>query len=231
MPEETSTNLPKSLSHFLIQSDLDYKNSLSSIPLFDVKRTIFWDDNLRKMFASIFYHLRGHFINFLWYVANFADNEASKQIIIQNIYEEIGIGNRFSHEKLYERFAKECGVDIHDEIVNETNYIPFAKEFNKAHLSWLAQHDPKDHLCAFAAYERLDNLDYPFLVELAKSMKISQHGMTFFNVHTHVDHFDTTLQLIVPIWEESPQRLIESFHFIQTHQLGMWEQFSNILFN
>lgn len=123
MPEETSTNLPKSLSHFLIQSDLDYKNSLSSIPLFDVKRTIFWDDNLRKMFASIFYHLRGHFINFLWYVANFADNEASKQIIIQNIYEEIGIGNRFSHEKLYERFAKECGVDIHDEIVNETNYI------------------------------------------------------------------------------------------------------------
>lgn len=231
MHEDISLSLPKSLNHFLFQSDLDYKNSLKSIRLFHPEYATLWDDNLKKMFASIFYHLRGHFINFAWYIANFSDNDAAKQVIIKNIHEEIGIGNRFSHEKLYERFAKECGVDIHDEIVNETNYMPFAKEFNKTHLSWLSQHDPKAHLCAFAAYERLDNLDYPLLVELAQSMKISQHATTFFNVHTHVDHFDTMLQLIVPIWEESPQRLIESFHFIQTHQLKMWEQFSNILFN
>ncbi|KGP64271.1 hypothetical protein EP47_04280 [Legionella norrlandica] len=231
MPRDLSIRLPKSLSGFLEQSDLDYKNSLSSIRLFCQQNADLWDDNRKRMFAAIFYHLRGHFINFAWYIANFADNEVTKHIIIKNIYEEIGVSTRFSHEMLYERFAKECGVDIYDEIVNETNYLSFAKEFNKTHLYWLTQHSTREHICAFAAYERLDNLDYPILAELANAMRISTHAMTFFNVHTHVDHFDTMLELIIPIWDESPNCLIESFHFIQSHQLQMWEQFSNILFN
>ena len=224
-------NIPESLNNFLHQIDLKYGKSLRSISLFSPQSTSTWNNDQKKYFAAIFYHLRGHFINFVWYIANFSSDERIKAVIIKNIQEEIGLGNRFSHEMLYERFANECGIDIHDEIINQTNYLPFAKEFNKSHLKWLSDNAGEDRLCAFAAYERLDNVDYPHLVELAKSINLSQHSMTFFNVHTGVDHFDSTLELILPIWEKSPDKIINSFNFIYTHQHQMWKQFSDHIFS
>lgn len=223
--------IPESLNRFLSQSDRDYRKSLTSIPLFDSQKTSAWNNEQKKYFACIFYHLRGHFINFVWYIANFSSDEHTKTLLIKNIHEELGIGKRFSHEVLYERFAKEFGADIHDEIINETHYLPFAKEFNKSHLKWLSQHENEDRLAAFAAYERLDNLDYPHLVKMAESIELSQHAMTFFNVHTHVEHFDSTLELIIPVWEKTPDKIIQSFHFIYSHQYKMWRDLSDEVFS
>ncbi len=230
MSNYLTVDLPHSLNHFLHKSDLDYRQSTTSIPLFDPQRTSTWNEMQKKTFASIFYHLRGYFINFVWYIANFSCNELTKKIILENIHEELGIGNRFSHEMLFERFAKECGVDIHDEIINETHYVPFAKSFNKTHLQWLSEHDEEERIAAFAAYERLDNLDYPYLVQMADTINVSQHARTFFTVHAHVTHFDSTLELILPIWEKTPDKVARSFHFIYQHQHQMWRHLSNHVF-
>lgn len=231
MPHNKDVSPQESLQNFLSKVDTDYRQSLTTIALYDPEQTSTWDKEQKKIFAATFYHLRGHFINFLWYLANFASNEQTKKIILDNIHEEIGIGNCFSHEKLYERFAKECGVDIHDEIVHETNYLPFAKNFNKSHMQWLATHGELERIAAFAAYERLDNVDYPYLTQMAESLNLSAHALTFFRVHTHVEHFESTLELILPIWEKSPDILINSFHFIYTNQLQMWNNLSNYIFS
>lgn len=223
-------NFPISFDYFLHQTDLNYKQSLISIPLFNPQQTGIWNSQQKKKFASIFYHLRGHFINFVWYVANFSTNERTKKIILENIQEELGMGSKFSHERLYERFAHECGVNIHEEIINETHYLPFAKQFNKSHLQWLSEHGEEERISAFAAYERLDNLDYPYLVKMADSINLSQHAKAFFRVHTHVQHFDSALELITPIWERTPEKIIKAFNYIYTHQQQMWQELSNHLF-
>lgn len=224
-------NIPPSLNQLLLKSDADYHQSLSMLPIFNSQTTGAWNDNQRKYFAAVFYHLRGHFINFMWYVANFSSDELTKAVIMNNIHEELGLGNRFSHERLYERFANECGVNIHEEIVSEDHYLPFARDFNKSHLQWLSLHDEDERVAAFAAYERLDNMDYPHLVSLANSFNLSQQAMTFFNVHVHVDHFDSTLKLIIPIWKKSPEKLIQSFEYIFSHQYQMWSNLSEVVCN
>ncbi|KTD65195.1 hypothetical protein Lsan_0870 [Legionella santicrucis] len=231
MSNHIIADVPESLDQFLHQVDLKYRQFFTSIPLFNPQKTSAWDREQKKIFASVFYHLRGHFINFLWYIANFSNNELTKKIILENIHEELGMGSCFSHEMLYERFAKECGVDIHDEIVNETHYIAFAKNFNKSHLQWLSAHDEDERISAFAAYERLDNLDYPYLMKMADSIQLSQHAKTFFRIHTHVTHFDSTLSLILPIWEKTPDKIVKSFDFIYNHQQQMWNNLSNYMFS
>lgn len=231
MSNHTITDLPESLSQFLHQVDLEYRHTVASIPIFDPHKTCAWTKEHKKNFASVFYHLRGHFINFMWYIANFTSNELTKKIVLDNIHEELGTGSCFSHEMLYERFAKECGVDIHDEIVNDTHYLPFAKNFNKSHLNWLAAHDEDERICAFAAYERLDNIDYPYLVKMVDSIDLTEHAKTFFRVHTHVTHFDSTINLILPIWEKTPDKIIKGVNFIYTHQQQMWNTLSNHIFS
>ncbi|KTD41646.1 iron-containing redox enzyme family protein [Legionella parisiensis] len=230
MPDYFLDDLPQSLQHFLQKNDLNYRQSLTSIPLFDPQKTSAWTYEQRKTFASIFYHLRGHFINFVWFIANFTSNELTKKIILENIHEELGIGSRFSHEMLFERFAKECDVDIHDEIINETHYVPFAKNFNKTHLQWLSEHDEEERVAAFAAYERLDNLDYTYLLQMGDSIRLSKHAKTFFKVHAYVTHFNSTLELIQPIWEKNPDKIVRAFHFIYTHQQQMWRNLSHHLY-
>lgn len=231
MPEKISANIPETLNHFLVKTDQEYQEELSSLALFNVAMTREWSDHQKQSFAAIFYHLRGHFINFAWYIANFTTNENTKTLILNNMKEELGVGSRFSHELLYERFAKECHVDIHNEIIHETNYLPFAKEFNKSHLQWISVHDQDERLAAFAAYERLDNIDYPHLLNMAKSLGLSQQALAFFNVHVHVDHFDSTLELLMPIWEQNPNKVKRSFEFIYSNQLRMWRQLANQVFS
>ncbi len=223
--------ISKSLSNFLLDSDLTYETQLAKIPLFNPQLTSRWTPEQKHFFAAIFYHLRGHFINFIWYMANFAKDDATKKILVHNIEEEIGIGSHFSHEKLYDFFAKQCGVNIQDEIIHEHHYLPFAREFNKSHLVWLAEHDHDVRLATFAAYERLDNIDYPHLVELARSFKLPKRAMTFFTVHAQVEHFDTTLELLNPIWQQTPEKLQQAFAFINNHQYTMWRRLSDYVFN
>lgn len=230
MPKNKALDITVSLKHFLQELDDNYRSKLSLLPIFDPEQTATWNKEQKKYFAAVFYHLRGHFINFMWYIANFSANEQTKKVVMNNIHEELGLGSQFSHERLYERFANECGVNIHDEIVTEEHYLPFAKEFNKTHLKWLSLHDYDERIAAFAAYERLDNLDYRCLVELAKSLRLSQQAMTFFNVHVHVHHFDSALELILPIWQNAPEKMTLSFDFIFSHQYRMWENLSATIF-
>ncbi|WED44451.1 iron-containing redox enzyme family protein [Legionella cardiaca] len=222
--------IPSTFAKFLEKIDDSYRQRMHMISLFDKTRTSKLSDGKKNFFAGVFYHLRGHFIEFMWYVANFSNDEYTKKIILENIHEELGPGTRFSHEKLYENFAKECQVDIHDEIVNETHYLPFAKEFNKGHLRWLATHDADERLATFAAYERLDNIDYHYLTGFAQSLNLSSSASAFFHVHMHVEHFESTIGKLAPIWEHSEDKVKNSFNFIYSHQLKMWEDFSDIIF-
>jgi len=126
--------------------------------------------------------------------------------------------------------AIECGVDIHDEIVHETHYQPFAKKFNKVHLEWLSLHDEEERLAAFSAYERLDNIDYPCLTQMAESLALSPQSLNFFKVHIHVQHFDSTRKLLLPLWDKHPEKIILAFNFIYTHQYEMWLNLSKHVF-
>ncbi|MFT4059753.1 MAG: hypothetical protein QM652_09410 [Legionella sp.] len=224
-------NLPLTLNEFLTQRDQKYRNQLITIPLFNPTQTAQWTLEQKKFFAGLLYHIRGQFINFMWYVANFAPDTITKAIIIDNIKEELGLGNKYSHEQLYGFFTHECGIDIHDEIANETHYLPFAKKFNKDHVKWLVAHDADERIAAFAAYERLDNIDYPFLSECAQSLNISPHGKIFFDVHSAVGHFSAVLEKLLPIWEFNSEKVKEAFDFIYTHQLSMWQQVSAHIFS
>ncbi|AHE67287.1 iron-containing redox enzyme family protein [Legionella oakridgensis] len=197
--------------------------------MFNQAITSAWDNERKKYFAAVFYHLRGYFIDFMWYVANFTNDEEIKDIILKNIQEELGSKGRASHEQLYAQFAEECGVNIHDEIVNKTHYLLFARQFNQEHLRWLSQHDKHSHLAAFSAYERLDNIDYSLLTEFARSLNLSEKAMKFFKVHRYVKHFEPTVDQLAGIWQSSPETVQEAFNFIYSHQLEMWQTLSNTL--
>lgn len=223
--------IPQNLLDYLNHVDTNYQHDLMAIPLFKKDQSSQWGKQQQYLFAATFYHLRGHFIDLMWYIANFSTNNKIKNIILENILEEIGKDSHLSHEMLYEQFAAECGVNIRDEITQETHYYSFAREYNKKHIKWLSEHDNDEQFAAFAAYERLDNIDYPFLVQLINKFKLSPKALTFFNVHTHVCHFENTLEALLPIWENNPAKLKTSFNFIYEHQLQMWRQLSDFITN
>lgn len=223
-------NLPLTFVQFLTHADGEYRQKLAALPLFDINKTSMWDVKQKELFAAIFYHLRGHFINFMWFIANFAPDDTTRNIILNNIKEELGSKNQLSHEKLYGYFAQECGVDILDELVNQTHYLPFARQFNQRHLSWLAAHDAEAQIAAFAAYERLDNIDYLYLTNCASSLNISSKGMIFFKIHAQVAHFSAVIEKLLPIWQDSNDKIIDAFDFIYSHQLHMWQKLSDTIF-
>lgn len=222
--------IPEDFKQYLYSIDTDYRQKILLIDLFNVDKTAGLSDLQKTEFAAIFYHIRGHFIDFMWYLANFSTEQTIKDIILLNINEEIGVGNKLSHEKLYERFAMECDVNIHHELVHQTHYLPFAKHFNKEHIRWLSEHDNDEQFAAFAAYERLDNIDYLYLERFVESLKLSQQAITFFKVHRYVEHFDATLEILLPLWEKSPNKIKEAFSFIYSHQLTMWQLLSDVIF-
>jgi hypothetical protein len=59
----------------------------------------------------------------------------------------------------------------------------------------------------------------------------SKLGLTFFQVHIHVKHFDNTLDLLSDMWKAEPKKVIDGFDFIQSHQLNMWKKLSANVFN
>ncbi len=220
----------RSLEQYLTWWDENYKKCVSQIPLFDPQKTAQWSSAQREYFVKTFYHVRGHFHSFLWFMGNIAPNKEAKQMIVQNIMEEFG-ENGLSHERLYYEFAKSLSVDLSNEITKHQYYLPFIQEFNRGHLEWLQNHDWAGCLSAFSAYEKLDNVDYVSLLDLAKSLDISRLGLTFFQVHVHVKHFDNTLDLLSNIWATNPEKVKNGFDFIQNHQLNMWQQLSENVFN
>ncbi|MDX2165068.1 MAG: iron-containing redox enzyme family protein [Gammaproteobacteria bacterium] len=214
------------LNSFLDEWDQRYKLQAQSIPLFIETENRGWNIKQKKFFARAFYHVRGHFHDFLWYLGNHAPDKRSKEVILHNLMEEFG-GQAQSHEKLYIHFAKSLDVqDINDEILEQTTYLPFIKEFNKGHLSRLYTHSWHDNLAIFSAYERLDNIDYTNLMTLVKNWGIPDKDSVFFKVHMLVEHFETTLSTLLSIWTINKQTVIDAFNFIASHQLQMWKNLS-----
>ena len=214
------------LEEFLINWDKQYQIQAKQIALFNEERALSWTSEQKKKFALYFYHLRGHFHDFMWYLGNHANDKETKDIVLKNFAEELN-GSAKSHEQMYFMFAESVGINVADEFVYEENYLPFAKEFNHGHIKWLHEHSPEERLGAFAAYERLDNLDYLNLLELVKSLGVSKPGQIFFKVHSQVEHFTPTVAKLKDIWLASPQLVIEAFSFIGNHQLSMWRSLSD----
>lgn len=218
----------QTLQEYLVQWDERNRIAHRSIALFDPEKTSRWSQSQKVTFAKLFYHARGHFYDFLWYMGNFAPNIVQRKKIIANITEEFGSAK--SHEQLYVDFASAVGADLSQEIVDNQSYTPFLRDFNKGHLEYLHSHDWNGRLCAFAAYERLDNVDYEDLYVLAKSICSNEPALFFFKVHALVKHFDMVDQGdLEKIWETEPDALKEAFEFISEHQIGMWRSLSSAI--
>ena len=219
----------ETLSQFVAQWLHGYQTRIKAIDLFNPALSKTLSHEQQQFFVKAFYHVRGHCNDFFWFVANHGTFEM-KELILDNTAEEFGAKGR-SHEQLYYEFAEALGVNITDEVVNETTHLPFVREYNREHLHWLATHTADSLISAFSAYEKLDNPDYNSLYDLVSSFGISGRGTLFFDVHRHVEHYEATSHFIETIWNENPEIVKEAFAFIGEHQLEMWQQLSNAVFS
>lgn len=220
------------LEEFLENWDAQNRAFHKQIPLFNPELSKNLSKEQQRYFARVFYHLRGHFHDFLWYMGNHAPDTESKKVILDNIAEEFGSNGR-SHERLYLDFAACLGVDLTDEVIHQKTYLPFAREFNKKHLEWLASNDWQSQLATFTAYERLDNVDYNDLLDLVKSFDVTENGLLFFKAHSRVNHYEMARDgfQLRKLWSKNPQKIKEAYTFIRNHQNKMWKDLSDAVFN
>lgn len=213
------------LDDYLNQFDKEQTEAYRRIPLF--KSPVLTRDQ-QQYFAKVFYHLRGHFRDFLWLMGNFAPDERSKRVILDNIQEEFG-GNGKSHEALYFDFARALSVNLADELLSQPNYLDFARDFNLGHRQFLLEHDWETGVATFCAYERLDNTDYRFLERLVRGFGLSDDALRFFTVHTRVEHYGAAKDGLglENIWQQNPGKVREGFSFIGSHQAQMLRDLSD----
>ncbi len=222
------------LQHFLKLWDADYKARLEKIDIFNSKITSQWSSSQIKFFIRVLYHLRGHFSDVLWYMGNFAPDYETKQMVIDNIRDEFGMQGQasLSHEQLYMNFAKSFGVDLYSELVDEEFYLPFARAYIEGQLRWLRNTDWDKRVVGFSAIERLDNIDYISLRDIAISIGASGKTLTFFHVHIGADHFESVLNTsLTKIWLVNPKLVEEVFHFIGDYQTNMFNHLSEAVCN
>lgn len=223
-------NPADSLAEYLIDWDTEYKEKVSKIALFQPEKTAQWSTEQQQHFIKTFYHVRGHFHCFLWFMGNFAPDKESKDMVLQNIIDELG-DRGLSHEKLYHILAQQVGVDLMPEMLEEKTYLPFIQEFNKGHLRWLSDKDWPTRVAAFAALERLDNVDYANAKAIAESLGLHGQALVFFNVHINSAHFDSILEKsFTKIWAAEPEKSKYAFQFIMDHQINMWKNLSDEIF-
>ncbi len=220
---------PESLSTFLQQWDADYAATIKPYNIFQPEITAQWDSAQRKKFVRYFYHIRGHFFKFLWLLGNEAPDKTAKDKIVDNIVEEFG-GDALSHERLYTIFACEVGVeDIQEEFLYETHHLANIKQYNQQHLIWLSNQNWLGKCAGFAAYEKLDNIDYAHLYALANSLGVPTEALAFFKIHNHANHFDRLHEVLNHIWHANPEVVKTAFDFIGQHQAKIWKWLSGAL--
>ena len=219
------------LNSFLKEWDDYYSNLVKDIDLFNIEKTKNWNKAQIEYFVRTFYHVRGHFHEFLFFLANFAPDSKGKEMVLKNVNDEIGL-NHISHEKLYHLFAEQLGIEIlHSEMIEEKTNLPFIKEFNKGYIRALADVSWNDKVSSFAALERLDNVDYANTKKIAESLGVSGTGLTFFNVHMNSKHFDHVLDdCFEDAWAEDSNACKDNFYFVAQYQSNMWQQLSNEIF-
>lgn len=226
---QSLAEIDESLDHYLEVWDKQYIERTKKIDLFNTDLTSKWSLKQKQLFVKIFYHARGHFHEFLWYMGNHADSKHTKDMVIQNIAEELN-GSASSHEQMYFDFATSLDVDMGEEFISEEHYLPFVKKFNKGHIKWLHEHNNNARSSAFAAYERLDNVDYISLLSLAESLGVTRKGLNFFKVHVKVKHFETVEGQLREIWATDQEQAKTAFDFIADHQMQMWQGLSDVIF-
>ncbi len=101
---------------------------MKKIDLFIPEKVQLWNEEQKVFFIKVFYHLRGHFSDLLWYMGSFAPDKKSKELIISNILDEFN-PNGLSHEQLYLLFASAFNVNLTYELLDNTAYLPFAREY------------------------------------------------------------------------------------------------------
>jgi hypothetical protein len=226
MNKESAGDNEHSLMSFIADKDNEYMLKVDELALFQESEAKKLKTLAKQRLVAIFFHIRGHFYEFLWYMLCFAPNKEAKDIILANIAEESG-GDRLSHEQLFDCFARQFSVDLNVEWIEQTHYLPFVKAFNQGHLIWLRKHDWASRFSAFSAYERLDNIDYPRLRQLAKNIGCDRQGLIFFDVHVKVAHFEPTLEMVEEIWQQEPLKVKKAFDFIYQSQLKVWQALSD----
>ena len=220
------------LDNFLREMDERQRSEYKQLSLFDTDQTGQWSDSEKQYFTRVFYHTRGHFDRLLWTRLVYAPTANDKRRILKYISEEAGLEGRrngTSHEKLFAVFAESLGVDVTPELTEEEDYLPFAREFNSGLIKWFRRNDWENGEVGFAAYERLDNVDYEFMEKVAKSMQVPEEGMTFFKVHKNAKHFEETSGKLPQIWQRDEQKVRDAFDFIYAHQRRMWKGLSDAM--
>ena len=212
------------ITDFLTTWDRQYRIQVLKIPLFKDNTRL--DLYQQKKFAAVFYHLRGHFYRFLWYLAGRAPDNRFKKIVLANISEEFG-GQLDSHEELYWEFCKALNVNISDEILNPQFNLKFTAQFNQIHLEFILREQWPAAWAAFAAFERLDNIDYVNLKNLALKFDLPAKALEFFEVHTKATHFEKTEPLLNGLYLENFDQVKKGFEFISSHQIKMWKDLSD----
>lgn len=215
------------LERFLSLWDELYAEEVAEIELFSLEKK-FWTLEKQRIFALTFYHLRGNFHDFLWYLGNHAPNKEFKKVIVSNIMEEFSMQN-MSHEKLYFAFCEALSLNLNSEISKPKYYFDFAKDFNEGHLNWLRQTNWNQNFSAFSAYERLDNIDYANLLKIVNHFDINDNKKIFFKIHAQVEHFEETYPLLIKMWQENCNDVTSGFYFIFHHQINMWKHVNNLL--
>lgn len=218
-----SNTTTQSLSEFVQDWTTQYQQQAQSLKLF-TPNSIDWSTHNRAKFAKLFYHIRGHYYQFLWYVGSTAPSWDYKKIVLDNTTEEFGKGSK-SHDQLYWQFAKDCGVDIIPEIFSEEYNLEFVRKFNHNFLELTLKEDWDKIWGAFSAYEALDNSDYSNLLRLVNdNFELSASGKVFFKVHANATHYESTEQLLTTIWNENPQAVKDGFGWVMKNQLAMWQE-------
>jgi hypothetical protein len=211
------------LENFIETQTQNYLHKLQQIQLFLPSTQL--NHNQIDKFCKIFYHIRGHFSQFLFLIGSFASDNRYKQVVLNNLQEEFS-DDLDSHEVLYIKFCESLGVNIVPEIIHPSNNLEWVQQFNRGHLVYLYNHNWQSKWAAFSAYEALDNHDYNLLYQLESKFN-NKANLIFFAVHKQAGHFDSTCGLIKECWESDSEAVKVSFDFILSHQLKMWQNLSN----
>jgi Iron-containing redox enzyme len=205
----------------------DYTTKLMQLDLFQPSFAKSLSLAQKQDFIRYFYHIRGNFYKFLWFMGSFAPDIRYKKSVQSNITEEFGVAK--SHEEWYLEFALTHGVDLKTEIIQEKYNLDFIKTYNKAHIDYIINHHYDISWSTFSAYEKLDNVDYPALMAFAENIQTTPIGLTFFRIHANGNHYTNTEPLLEEIWNRDSSSVIAGFEFVACHQLEMWQDLSRML--
>src|ERR1700722_20479760 len=87
-----------SFQNFVQHWDEENRIAHSQIPLFNPELTKCFNISQKAYFAKLFYHARGHFQDFLWFMGSHAPDARQKKKFLDNIDEEFS-GHCTSHDQ------------------------------------------------------------------------------------------------------------------------------------